>query len=193
MLRFSACPRAAATCSACSRSRPAMSAVSACRMRVVGPDTLIAASGAPARSRIGVATQRHAELVLLVVGAVAAAADLAPGPPAAPPASSACAGWRRGSGAPPSSAAMSRGLAPGQQRLAGAGRVRGDRVADLGEQAHAARARDAVDVDDVAAFEHDTGSSSRPSRPGSPPGAGAPRLRSRAEPVLHPLVSSSSL
>ena len=34
-----------------------MSAVSACRMRGVGPDTLIAASGSPAWSNIGVATQ----------------------------------------------------------------------------------------------------------------------------------------
>ena len=33
-----------------------MSAVSACRMRGVGPETLIAASGSPAWSKTGVAT-----------------------------------------------------------------------------------------------------------------------------------------
>ena len=41
---------------ACPRSSPASSAVSALRMRGVGPDTLIAASGRPARSSTGVAT-----------------------------------------------------------------------------------------------------------------------------------------
>ena len=45
--------------------------------------------------------------------------------------------------------------APGEDRLAGARRVGRDRAPDLEEQAHAAGAGDLVDVDDVAAFEHD--------------------------------------
>ena len=50
-------------------------------------------------------------------------------------------GVEAASGAPSSSAATSAGVAPRQQRLAGAGRVRGDRAPDLGEQADAAGAR----------------------------------------------------
>ena len=49
-------PRLALTASACSRSRPARSGVSGFRMREIGPETLIAATGRPAWSSTGVAT-----------------------------------------------------------------------------------------------------------------------------------------
>ena len=131
-----------------------MSAVSACRMRGIGPETLIAASGTP---RVVEDRRGHAgdaELVLLVVGAVAAAADahevvlqrLQRGQ------------RLRGRGRQ-RHAAEQRGdvlrIAPGEQGLARAAGVRGDRAADLGEQAHAVGPGHAVDVDDVAALEHD--------------------------------------
>ena len=131
-----------------------MSAVSACRIRGVGPLTVIAAIGRPVWSRIGVATQpRRARAPRCRCcsrgggcGTKSSSSD----------SSVVSVLRRRGLAAAPCRAARRRRrVAPGQQRLAGAGGVGGDRAADLGEQPHAAGAGDAVDVDDVLALEDD--------------------------------------
>ena len=167
------------------RRRPGR-AVSACRMRADGPDTLMAAHGRPVWSNNGAGDAADALLVLLVVERVAAAAD----------AHEVVA--RR------SSSVYERARREALERLGvgvAAPRVRRPRTKamiafpgpvvcaerggpDRGEHAHGARALDLVDVDHAVGVERDEVHRLPRLALDSPRGAGARPRAAASEPVL---------